>query len=156
VPDLIEKLESADAFERREAQAELARRTHLAFGYRWSDPEDVRAEAVARWKVWWRARGARSSTSGKKPSMKVSIHGAVVELDQIKNALMGIPPEQLEAQLAHILEKMEEAEASRRRCQSCGVHRAVIHVTEITPEGGFTVRDLCEGCAGEQGELPAG
>jgi ribosomal protein S14 len=156
VVDLIRQLESADAFERREAQAELSRRTLLEFGYRWNDPEDVRAEAVSRWKVWLRARGGRSSPSARKPSPKMSIHGAVADLDQIKNALMGIPPDQLEAHLASILKKMEDAEATRRRCQSCGVHRAIIHVTDIAPEGDLSLRDLCERCAAEEGELPSG
>jgi hypothetical protein len=84
----------------------------------------------------------------------VNLQGTLLGLDQLKNALKGIPPEQLEAHLAQILQKMQEAEAARSRCEKCGETRATVHVTETDEGGILRERNLCEECAKRQGELP--
>jgi hypothetical protein len=154
VPDLIERLASEDAFERREAQQELERRTHRDFGFRWSAPPEARARAVERWRAWWRKEHKGARRGGKIPSKAVEIGGALIGLDQLKNALKGIPPEQLEAHLAQILQKMQEAEAARSQCEKCGATRATVHVTEKDEGGILREQNLCEECAKRQGELP--
>ncbi len=151
---LIEALESEDAFERREAQEELLRLTRQSLGFEWNDPPSAREDAVLRWKMWLkrRRRGGGGSASGEAKA--VDIEGAMVGLDQLKNALKGIPPEQLEAHLAQILTKMQAAEAARSTCEQCGETRATVHVTECGPDGDLQQRNLCEDCASEHGDLP--
>jgi hypothetical protein len=144
VPDLIRRLGSEDAFERRDAEQELVRRTRQDLGYRWNASEDERTEAIARWQAWWKSRS--KGGKGKKKPRAMSLQGALLGLDQLKDALKGIPPDQLEAHLTQILEKMQEAEARRHTCESCGEARATVHITERDEDGELVERNYCEDC----------
>ena len=151
---LVADLESEDAFERREAQEQLLLVTRQSLGFVWSDPAPAREEAVARWKDWLKRRHHGGGRSGGGETRTVEVEGALMGLDQLKNALKGIPPEQLETHLAQILQKMQAAEAARSRCEQCGAARATVHVTEKDDQGILRERNLCEGCAAEHGDLP--
>ena len=58
VPALIDRLEDPDSVVRLSAHEALKRRTGQDFGYlAWGEPSE-RAQAVARWRSWWRGRQA--------------------------------------------------------------------------------------------------
>jgi hypothetical protein len=84
--------------------------------------------------------------AGKSLLMK----GAVVGLEQLKDALKGIPPEELENHLAAILQKMQEVEAARYRCEICEERPATVHITERGEHGEPVARNLCEECFREE------
>ena len=69
---LVAGLESADAFERLDAEKRLRGVARRDFGYRWDDPAESRGQALARLKAWAEAeakerREARKAAAGKRP-----------------------------------------------------------------------------------------
>ena len=67
VPQLIERLNDADAVVRLTAFEELRHLTGQDFGYiPWADAGE-RAPAVARWRGWWNSRKATLAKSGRIP-----------------------------------------------------------------------------------------
>jgi HEAT repeat protein len=67
VPALIERLQDQDPVVRLSSNEALKRRTGQDMGFvAWSEP-DARAQAVGRWRAWWKGRQPALANSGRIP-----------------------------------------------------------------------------------------
>jgi HEAT repeat protein len=65
IPALIDRLDDPDAVVRLSANESLKRRTGQDLGFQaWAEP-GVRAQAVNRWRAWWKTRQAALAKSGR-------------------------------------------------------------------------------------------
>ncbi len=149
IEPLIARLESEDFFDRLEAIEALEARTKRTFGYRFNAPLAERAEAVRRWKAWWREELLERE---REKNLKAAIHlsGGMLDLGMLKKALTEIPPEKIQGYLSALISKLKSQQ--QLRCEACHSRPATVRVTEID-HGTCRTRLLCEICARERGDV---
>ena len=147
VEPLLDELESDDSFLRLEAIEKLEALTKLTFGFRFNDPPDGRSKAIQRWKDWWKEQQREREHS--KIQAAIHLHGGVLDLGAIKQAIKEIPAEKVQGYLNALIMKMK---AQQPRCDACNVRPATVRVTEIE-EKVLKTRHLCDVCAQERGDL---
>ena len=147
IEPLIQALESSDSFHRLEAIEKLEELTKLTLGFRFNAPSEDRAQAVDRWKGWWKEQ-QREREQGKIQAA-IHLHGGVLDLGAIKKAIKEIPAEKVQGYLNALIMKMK---AQQPRCDACSVRPATVRVTEIDDQV-LKTRHLCDLCAQERGDL---
>lgn len=152
---LVDRLESVDAFERRDAIERLALMTQQRFEFRWTGGESERAQAVQRWRTWIERERKRRKDRRVRASFKVlstlQISGGKLDMKKIEAALHGIPEKEAGALLEEIFEKLKVAADTTGAlppCERCGEKPSTVHCTERRDDGTYERTRLCEVCAG--------
>ena len=150
VKQLVDALESADAFDRRSAIERLAVLTQQRLDYRWSAEDTERQRAVKRWRRWV-AREERQRRG--KATIQIFADG---KIDQaaLDKALLDLAPADKKALMQSVLAKVVAQHASIPAmpvCQMCERRPAATRVTELTEGGEYVQRRLCEICASKRG-----
>lgn len=153
---LVAELESADAFERRDAIEALEHATHQRLGFDWGAPPPDRERAVRRWRRWLDAEAERRQGEEVQATLQLLAQGQV-DPAAFQKLLKTLPAEQKKALLAQLVIAKAAAEAPQSAkphvsphalCERCAKNPATVRVTERSPAGSWIARVLCEVCFG--------
>lgn len=160
IKQLIEELESADAFERRDAIETLAVLTQTRQGFDWrAEPED-RAAAVRRWRKWMSREQARRKSERVQAALQKLAAGEAS--DETIGAIFGLEGASKEAIIAHVAAQMagqspptgaqpspvqkKPRPAQHPVCEICERRPATVRITRRTESGAWIHRESCEVC----------
>ena len=144
---LVAGLESADAFERLDAEKRLRGVARRDFGFRWDDPEASRVRALERLKAW-----AEEQARERRESKKAAAQAGALSLA----SLAGLSPEEAGKKLEALLAKAPSLSAlalGRPPCGECGSRPATVEVVEVRGRKSSGVLRLCDPCAARRGEI---
>lgn len=157
IKQLIEELESADAFERREAIEMLAVLTQARHGFDWRGAPEDRAAAVRRWRKWMTRELAKRKAERVQAALQKLAAGEAS--DETIGELFGLEGASKEAIVAHVAAQMAgqaapSAKAGPRRkpraqhpvCEICERRPATVRITRKTESGAWIHREACEVC----------
>ena len=150
IQELIDALESEDAFERRQAIESLALITLQRLDFRWTGSEPDRARAVERWRRWLNRE--RKRRKGRQVQATIQIlSGGSIDKQALEQALKGLPPKQKQALIAQVLAKVTQGAAQgaggHAPCDACAKRPATVKITSREADGSYGQRSLCEICA---------
>lgn len=152
---LIDSLESEDAFDRREAIDQLILLTQRQFGFRWRDADSDRAVAVRRWRKWLERRAKKLHRSQMQSTVKIlsESSGKPMEASALQKLLQVLPPEQAKQLMASVLEKVGASQSApvHPPCERCERRPATVKVTHVE-ESGHRFEQVCEVCAVSPGD----
>jgi hypothetical protein len=158
IKQLIEELESADAFERREAIEMLALLTQARHGFDWRGAPEDRATAVRRWRKWMTRELAKRKAERVQAALQKLAAGEAS--DETIGELFGLEGASKEAIVAHVAAQMAgqaapSAKAGPRKkpvraqhpvCEICERRPATVRITRKTESGAWIHREACEVC----------
>lgn len=151
IRQLIDELESEDAFERLRAIESLALLTQQRLDFAWRDPPEERSRAVRRWRRWYDREMRRRK---QETTIQIlSSGGAGPEV--LHKLLENLAPEQKKALLAQMMlakaAAKGQAVAGHAPCDRCEKRPATVEVTrrveDGTAGGSWVHESLCEVCA---------
>jgi len=144
---LVAALESADAFERLDAEKRLRGAVRRDFGFRWDDPGEARARAIARLRAWVEEQAKESREARRAAAQAGALSLA---------SLQGLTPEEAGKKLEALLAKAPSLSAlalGRPPCAECGTRPATVEVVEVRGRKPASVLRLCDPCAARRGEI---
>ena len=160
IKQLIEELESADAFERREAIEMLAVLTLTRHGFDWRAAPEDRAVAVRRWRKWIGREEARRKSERVQAAIQKLAAGEAS--DEAIGEIFGLEGASKEAIIAHVAAQLaghapppaQSGPARRKRsaraqhpvCEICERRPATVRITRRTESGAWLHREACEVC----------
>lgn len=148
IEELVDRLESEDAFERLKASEELSHLTRQTLGFRFNDPASARAAAVSRWKEQIESRKEEARQT-EKLKAAIELTGAEIDVSELKEAIHAIPAEKVQGYLNALILKMKSEQV---RCDACHARTATVRVTELE-RGAVRTRHYCDLCARERGDV---
>ena len=149
--ELLPLLRSEDAFARLDAEKRLRDLIQRDFGFRWDDPPDARAAALARMQEWME-RARKAERTLRKAAAAAAGGLAQVNLAELK----GMSPEELQKHLQALLSKAGFAEGDspgRPGCEGCARRPATVEIVVVAGGKAREVTLLCDPCAAERGEV---
>ena len=158
VKQLIDALESEDAFERRQAIENLALITQQRLDFAWRGTPEERQTSVDRWRKWLAREETRRKGGGLKAavvllqSVELPDGGGANLQAALEKAFQHLPPEHKKALIAQMLAKVaaDSQASSHDPCERCAKRPATVKVTERGDDGAYGHRALCEVCAGRE------
>lgn len=156
IKQLIEELESADAFERRDAIETLAVLTQTRHGFDWRATPEDRAASVRRWRKWMSREQARRKSERVQAALQKLAAGEAS--DETIGAIFGLEGASKEAIIAHVAAQMAgqpaAAAPSQKKprpaqhpvCEICERRPATVRITRRTESGAWIHRESCEVC----------
>ena len=158
VKQLIDALESDDAFERRQAIENLALLTQQRLDFAWRGTPEERQTSIDRWRKWLAREEKRRKGGGLKAavellqSVELPAGGGANLQAALEKAFQHLPPEHKKALIAQMLAKVaaDSQASSHDPCESCAKRPATVKVTERGDDGAYGHRALCEVCAGRE------
>ncbi|MCE9637927.1 MAG: hypothetical protein K8T90_19680 [Planctomycetes bacterium] len=149
---LIEELESADAFERRDAIEALAFLTQQRLGFDWGSAPDDRRRAVRRWRRWLELAQERRQGEEIQATLQLLAQGKL-DADSFKKLMTQLPVDQKKALLQQLVIAKAAAEiphaAAHALCQRCKKRPVTVRVTTRAESGVYEQAALCEVCAAQ-------
>lgn len=156
IKQLIEELESADAFERRDAIETLAVLTQTRHGFDWRATPEDRAVAVRRWRKWMSREQAKRKSERVQAALQKLAAGEAS--DETIGAIFGLEGASKEAIIAHVAAQMagqspptapaqkKPRPAQHPVCEICERRPATVRITRRTEAGTWIHREACEVC----------
>jgi len=159
IKQLIEELESAVAFERRDAIEMLAVLTQTRHGFDWRATPEDRAVAVRRWRKWMSREQAKRKSERVQAALEKLAAGEAS--DETIGAIFGLEGASKEAIIAHVAAQMAGQSASASPpssapkkprpaqhpvCEICERRPATVRITRRTESGAWIHRESCEVC----------
>jgi hypothetical protein len=160
IKQLIDTLESDDAFERRQAIENLALLTQQRLDFAWRGTAPERATSVERWRKWLLREEKRRKGGGLKAavellqSVELPVPGGASLQEALEKAFKDLPPEHKKALIAQMLAKVaadSQSPSQHDPCERCGKRPATVKITARTKGGEFEQKALCEVCAAKGG-----
>ena len=149
---LIEELESADAFERRDAIESLAFLTQQRLGFDWGASPDDRRRAVRRWRRWLEIAQERRQGEEVQATLQLLAQGKL-DANAFKKLMTQLPVEQKKALLQQLVIAKAASEAphavAHAVCERCTKRPVTVRVTTLTDDGTYVQAGLCEVCAAQ-------
>lgn len=147
---LIEELESADAFDRRDAIEALAFLTQQRLGFDWGSAPDERRRAVRRWRRWLELAQERRQGEEIQATLQLLAQGKL-DAHAFKKLMTQLPVEQKKALLQQLVIAKAAADvphgAPQTLCERCRKRPVTVRVTTRTESGAYEQAALCEVCA---------
>ncbi len=153
VQRLVARLESDDAFDRRDAIELLAILTQERLDFRWSADDDERVVAVRRWRRWVAREEKRRGRVALSAQVQILPEG-VVDKQALAKLLSKLPVAQKKALMAQVIAKVAAEHAEKlkaRACQECEKNAASARLTRRNDDGTYTLHLLCEACVHKDG-----
>ena len=151
IRQLIDELESDDAFERLRAIESLALLTQQRLDFAWRDPPEERSRSVRRWRRWFDKEIRRRKQESTIQLLSTGAAGPEV----LQKLLEHLAPDQKKALLAQMMMAKAAAKgqalAGHAPCDRCEKRPATVEVTrrveDGTAAGSWVHESLCEVCA---------
>ncbi|MCI0586105.1 MAG: hypothetical protein L0323_04600 [Planctomycetes bacterium] len=151
IRQLIDELESDDAFERLRAIESLALLTQQRLDFAWRDPPEERSRSIRRWRRWLDREVRRRK---QETTIQILSSGAAGP-EVLHKLLETLGPTQKKALLAQMMLAQAAAKgqavAGHAPCSRCEKRPATVQMTrrvdDGTPGGAWVHEALCEVCA---------